>query len=417
MRGSGVVGCTIVAGNYLSYAKVVSDGWREQHPGVPFVVLVIDDDETRSSDRIDESFATPAELDLTAGELRELYGIYSVAELNCALKPHFLKMLLKRGADVVIYLDSDTDVMGDLKAVASLAAAHDVALSPHLLTPIPFDGRLPNEIGMSTLGFYNSGFIAVGRGATDFLQWWSERVRWDCLFIESAGLHADQRWLDWVPLYFNHAVIRDPSVNAAHWNLHERELAINGDGFTIEGERLRSFHFAGFDPTDPSRISQYPWLTRFRYSPDAPAIHALGQQYAKKLIDAGYLDSRSTPYRYARSASGLPLGRWERLVYREALLSGSLRNGASIPSPFDDRRSDEFAALLADPGSTARLSEAAILRVEQRRIIDSGGWDLRRLKLEVRYRIRRRRGLAPPHRDPDPVTSDLTRLEYASKPK
>jgi hypothetical protein len=287
-----------------------------------------------------------------------------------------------------------------------------------MMAPSPYDGRLPNEIGMGIFGLYNSGFIAVGRGGADFLQWWSERVRWDCLFVETAGLHADQRWLDWVPLYFDHAVIRDPGVNAAHWNLHERELAVAGDRFTINGGPLRTFHFAGFDPTDSSRITQYPWLSQFRYSPDDPAITSLSEQYGTKLIDAGYLQTRSASYRYANTASGLKLGKWERLVYREALLCGSLRSGASIPSPFDEHRSQEFDALLADPRATIRFSESALLRIEQARIIvGEGGWDRRRLKLEFGYRLRRRRGLAPRHRDWFPATGDLTRVEYTSNAK
>ena len=410
---TGVIGCTVVARNYLSYARVVSDGWRRHHPDNPFVVLVIDDEESRLGAYPGETFVRTEDLDLGAAEVEQMRGIYSVAELTCALKPHLLTLLLARGADAVVYLDSDTDVHGDLSAVAALAVAHGAALSPNLLSPIPFDGHLPNEIGMSTLGLYNSGFIAVGRGGTAFLRWWAERVRWDCLFAEAAGLHADQRWLDWVPLYFEHAVIRDPAVNAAHWNLHERTLTIGDGGFTIDGKPLRSFHFAGFDPTAPDRVTRYPWLARFRYSPDTHPIRALSQQYAAKLIDAGYLQTRAIPYPYAHTASGRPLGSWERRVYREALLCGSLRSGAEIPSPFDAERSDEFAALLAAPRSTARLSEAALLRIEQSRIIDGGaGWDRRRLSLEVRYRINRRRGLVPRHRDPFPATSDLTLAEY-----
>ena len=71
-------------------------------------------------------------------------------------------------------------------------------------------------------GVFNSGFVAVGQSGRPFLDWWASRLRRDCLFCEPMGVHADQRWLDFVPSYFDHHVLRDPGINVAQWNLHER---------------------------------------------------------------------------------------------------------------------------------------------------------------------------------------------------
>lgn len=388
-----MIGCTIVARNYLPYARVVAAGWREAHPQSPFCVLVLDGD--RGSQASEPFRITlPEDLGMSPRGLARMRGMYGVAEINSALKPHLLRALLDQGADAVIYLDSDTDVHGALDDVADLVRRSGVALTPNVLEPLALDGMSPSELELERVGLYNSGSIAVGQSDRAFLEWWSSRTRRDCLFAEDEGLHADQRWLDWVPVYFPHGVQRDPTLNVAHWNLHERRIGREGTTFLVGDRPLRTFHFAGYDPERPAQVTKYRWGGPLRglREPNA-ALADLCVAYGAKLMAAGYSEARSTPYRWGHTAAGTPLGWRERTIYRELVLAAE-EQGHDIADPFDVRRSREFERMLHDPRSSGLLSPSALERIGGRR-----PWS----HALVRHGLRQ---------IPGPQAGDRTRAEY-----
>jgi hypothetical protein len=407
-----MAGCTIVARNYLPYARVLEDGWRRHHDGVPLRVLVIDEDEGTAW-RQGLEVVSPADLGLSPDEISRMRGIYDVAEITTALKPHLLRHLLDEGFEVAVFLDSDTDVHASVRHVGAPAERHGVVLSTHLLRPPPRDGLSPSEQEQGRYGVFNSGFMAVGRSGRAFLDWWTTLLRRDCLFCDPAGMHADQRWLDFVPSYFDHHVLRDPGVNVAQWNAHERRIRWDGESFGVDGGPLRTFHFAGFDPASPDRPSTYGWLTPLRLDMSAePGLLRLCREYADRLLAAGYEESRAIPYRFATTAGGRFLGPWERWAYRELLLAAEGNGGADLPSPFDPGRSAEFERMLDQPWTTGLLSDAAASRLRDARDATPVDWHgmphpvvaARRLA----RRLRRRRTPWTPH----PLPSDRTLLEY-----
>jgi hypothetical protein len=275
------------------------------------------------------------------------------------------------------------DLLGPVHDVAELARVAGVVLSPHLLGPPPRDAYL-TEIDYARYGQYNSGLIAVGRSSSAFLRWWERRTRWDCLFDEPGGLHADQRWLDCVPVYFEHTVSRDAGLNVAAWNLHERPLALDGGRPTAAGAPLRAFHFSGFDPHRPGRVSAHGPTA---YDDD-PVLLDLRRRYAERLLSAGYDAHRAIPYRYGRTAAGRCLGRWERAVYRQALLAVD-GHGGFVPDPFDASCSEDFERMLAQPRSLGVFTEAQLGALENARVRGrGGGWDRRRIATAIDLRVR-----------------------------
>lgn len=382
VSGPGLVGCTIVARNYLPYAQVLSASWLEHHDGVPFVVLVIDGEERLSGHEL-VRLVRPEDLGIAAVDLAQMRGIYDVAEMTTALKPRLVRHLLEEGAAAVVYLDSDIDLLAPVDDLGELARASGVALSPHLFDPPP-SGAYLTEIDYALYGQYNSGLIAVGASARAFLDWWEARTRWDCLFDEARGLHADQRWLDCVPVYFEHAVIRDAGLNVAAWNLHERLPALDDGRPTVAGVPLRAFHFSGFDPHRSERISAHAPSV----CDDDPVLLAVRRRYAERLLAAGYDEHRAIPYRYGQTAAGGRLGRWERAVYRQALLAVD-GHGGFVPDPFDVSSVDEFERMLAQPRSLGVFTEAQLGALENARVrVRGGGWDRRRLLTAIDLRLR-----------------------------
>src|SRR4030095_5798611 len=162
--------CTIVACNYLPYARVLAGSFLAHHPGSRFIVLIIDD-ERRELETDAEPFGCVrlGDVGFSADEIGRLAGIYDVTELATAVKPQLLAHLLT-DSDHVVYLDPDIKIFDSLDEVARLAVDHDIVLTPHTTVPFPRDGRRVDSRHILTAGVYNLGFIGVGRGARPFLQ-------------------------------------------------------------------------------------------------------------------------------------------------------------------------------------------------------------------------------------------------------
>lgn len=350
-RRLAMAGCTTVARNYLGYARVLAESWARVHGGAPFTVLVLDGSDP------DLDVISPEELGLDPVELELQRAMYDPLELATALKPHLLARLLDRGADAVVFLDPDTDVYAPLCDVGRAAAEHGVALSPHVLSPVPADGCSPSQLEIERTGVFNSGLLAVGRGARPFLDWWAVHLARNCLVDEPRGLFVDQRILDWVPACFPHVILRDPSLNVAFWNLHERPLTMSGAGYEVNSGPLRHFHFSGFDPARPWILTKYepvyghPLRVRME---GMPHLQRLCAEYAARVRAAGHSAAREVPYAYARTAAGGCLGNRERTVFREAVLHAERTETPAPPSPFDPEQTESFAALIdrAGEGST-----------------------------------------------------------------
>lgn len=342
-----IVGATTATTTHLAGAQVVAASWRRLHPGAPFYVLRADAD--RATHGEPEPFVLfPQDLGLDAAELAIRRAIYSPFEYTTSLKPVLLRTLLDRGADAVVFTDCDTDLYAPLDELAALAAARGVALTPHVLRPLPADGCSPDELDLLQLGVYNTGLLAVGPSGAGFLDWWTGRLRRDCLDAAGEGFFVEQRWADLIPSYFDCALVRDPSVNVAFWNLHERALTFDGGRHLVDGRPLRHFHFSGFDPERPDVLGHaMARPPRVRRS-DEPALGRLLDDYARALLGAGHRERRSGGYPFATDAAGRLLGVRERRLLREEVLRFEAGIGPPPPDPFDSAQSTAFARLVAD---------------------------------------------------------------------
>ena len=90
--------CTIVARNYLAYARVLAASFLAHHPGGQFRVLLIDDEDgSAGSQAADLHCQRLRDIGLSARDVVQLAAIYDVTELATAVKPQFLRFLLDSG--------------------------------------------------------------------------------------------------------------------------------------------------------------------------------------------------------------------------------------------------------------------------------------------------------------------------------
>jgi len=137
---------------------------------------------------------------------------------------------------------------------------------------------------MMRFGSFNLGFFAVSREleAKKFLSWWSERCINLGFFESQFGLSVDQKWVSIAPCFFpSLKILFNPGYNMAFWNLHERSLSKDGQGYLVNGEsRLIFFHFSSFDAKNPLMIStrKHKWIDSGRDD-----MNDICKDYAKRL--------------------------------------------------------------------------------------------------------------------------------------
>lgn len=329
---------TIVASNYFEMARLLGDSFLDHHPGSTFVILVVDDLDLPSEASGIETMRL-ADLDYADADLDRMKTIYDVMELSTAVKPNFLRRLLVDD-DVAVYLDPDIYVYAAFDDVVSSAPTSGIVLTPHVLEPLPRDGLAVSERSLMQSGIFNLGFIAVGRRADDFLRWWEERLLVDAVSDVEVGLFTDQRWIDFVPALFDHEICRDPGMNIAWWNIHERELVRTDRGIEANGRPVRFIHFSGYDTGSPDVLTKHAVPAPRTEHAEGSVIRELAEAYGSALRARGHDRARRIPYQWNAADDGLslttPIRRTVRLGYLRGERAGcdAATVDDSVPSAF-----------------------------------------------------------------------------------
>ncbi len=331
--------CTIVAKNYLPFARVLARSFLDHHPDGRFFVLLID----RGEDLID-----PEHEIFTLIEVEELDSVpdldaflfkYTILESSTAIKPYFMEHLFRRfELSNLCYIDPDILVLRPLVDVAQRLDADgddptSIVLTPHLNTPMPDDDAHPSELTILQAGSYNLGFLGLRwtEVSERLLTWWQERLYDQCLVRIDEGLFVDQKWMDIVPgIFEDFHVLLHPGYNVAYWNLHGRDLTHDpaGDGYLANGRPLIFFHFSGIDPHHLDLVSKYQ--NRFTFA-ELGLARDLYHHYRELILAAGFDECRHWPYAYGSFKSGVAIPDGARELY----LSLELSRRGRLGNPFD----------------------------------------------------------------------------------
>jgi hypothetical protein len=342
---------TIAARNYLPQLRVLMASIARHQPDC-LAVLVLVDGLADGTERLPGTGLGPVLVigadELGVPTLGDMRLRYSILELCTALKPHAMRMLLEQGGRgrQVVYLDPDIELYAPLSAVFSaLQAGASVAVTPHVLRPI-CGGQQPADHDILKSGVFNLGFIAMRdcAEALAFLHWWGAQLLNQCLVAFEQNLFTDQRWCDLLPCFVEHlAVLRDPGLNVAYWNLAQRTPP--GESTPQpENTALTFFHFSGFDPRHPERCSRHlAGLDEDRLRPWLPLLRG----YADRLLAAGWQALPGSGANLERLPNEQPLPELLRAHYRRLW-----------PQPAQGPREALLHPLLADaltPESTTGL--------------------------------------------------------------
>ncbi len=245
---------------------------------------------------------------------------YDPVEFAAALKPFaFLHLLRTRSCTHCVYLDPDVELFSPLPAVMeALAADAPFVLTPHVLAPAE-DADGPGDVTFMRDGAFNLGFLGVSAtpAALDLLAWWSRWTRRNGVNDRPIGLYLDQRFIDLVPGFASGVrILHDPTLNVAHWNLSQRAFVPDAPGGPrVDGRALGFFHYSGFDPADPGRLSTEGEGWRDRALPEAWCRFLAS--YAARLQAAGHGTVPGGLYAFGRFASGVPIPGIARRMFRD----------------------------------------------------------------------------------------------------
>ena len=251
--------CTIIAKNYLSYARVLAKSFLKHHPNSKFFVLVLDDFNNYFNPE-EEVFDTINASDLNINNFDSFCFKYNITELCTAVKPYFLEYLFNNyDFQKLIYLDPDILVMNNLNNLYELLNKNSIILTPHITSPYNDDFD-PNENLFLNTGVYNLGFVGISNTieTNNFLKWWQNKLYSDCRISFREGLFVDQKWMEFVPCFFNKfKIVKDPEYNVAYWNLHERKIKLQNGTYLVNNKPIGFFHFSGFTFDNIDDLSIY----------------------------------------------------------------------------------------------------------------------------------------------------------------
>ncbi|BBI36075.1 glycosyltransferase family protein [Cohnella abietis] len=308
--------CTIVAKNYLAFARTLVQSFLNHHPTGKAYVLLADESEGFLNTH-EETFEWVHLKDIGLPEWPIMRFQYNITEFSTAVKPFFLDYLLRvRGLESIVYFDPDILITHRMDDFYRKLPQFGIVLTPHILTPLPDDHKKPEEVDLLQSGVYNLGFIALSRKdeTMRMLQWWKERLLHHCIMEPSKGYHVDQRWMDMAPALFEGVHIhKDPTYNVAYWNLHERPVVNRNGLYEINGKPLTFYHFSGL-VADLSKVSQHQ--TRFEWA-HMPDLLGLFREYVRKLLLNGYAETAHWRYAYNYFDNGVAIPAFARIVYRK----------------------------------------------------------------------------------------------------
>lgn len=332
--------CTILARNYLPKALALSESLREHGSEFPLTIFLIDATDDSDLPEIDGvRWMHPGNLGLPSRSVLELAMSYDLVEFATAVKPLVLQSLL-REHEKVAYLDPDTYLTSPMDELSpALDAGSGIVLTPHFLEPTTQGGEF-SEGHLLHVGVYNLGFCAVSRKAGNFLNWWWDHLRTECLHDPIAGLFVDQKWMDVGSVLFDATSLRHRGYNVGVANLHERTVARDADGYYItqSGDRLRLFHFHAFDPDRPEELSTRGDESTAHLRAGNEALDTLCKEYAATVIDKRTMLGPQPDYIYNVDTTGRKITRRMRHAYRASVQA----DPGSVPSPFVPAEAAEY---------------------------------------------------------------------------
>src|ERR1035441_686018 len=143
--------CTIIAKNYLPFARVLMSSLRALSPDILRIVILVDHPDSFFSPG-NEDFDVILSEALPIPDSRWFHFKYTILELSTAVKPFALEYILDHySVDQVLYFDPDIAVYSDVAVLEAALSDSSIILTPHLTSPL-MDQHRPSDLDILRSG-------------------------------------------------------------------------------------------------------------------------------------------------------------------------------------------------------------------------------------------------------------------------
>lgn len=281
------VAFTICSNNYLAYAATLRKSMKQYMPQLPFYIFLCD--EKHVSVKYETIADEVIELRSIEPEFNLLVSKYNIVESNTCIKPRVFEYLFtERDIDEAIFFDPDIKIFAPFHFLFDELQQNNILLTPHICSPIPFDGKTPLENSFLNFGIYNLGFLAAKNSdeTKSFLDWWKMHTYFRGNIDVYNGVFVDQLPINLAPVFFKGVkILCNKGLNMAPWNLHERKLLKEKENYVVDkSEPLIFYHFSSFKTNNIELpLSQYD---RYRLD-ERSLLKEIYLEYRDDLINNG----------------------------------------------------------------------------------------------------------------------------------
>lgn len=211
-----------------------------------------------------------------------------------ASRPGFIRYLLTDCKYYqVLHIGSDVMFYSNADYVFEVYKESDTAACPHSCEPYPEDGKHPHDLQVHLTGQLNSDFVLYNHyeATLKFLNFQIKKHQHTFGNAIDKGHFYDQVWLSFLPYYTKCSIIKDPRLNVAYYNLHERRIIKADANYWVQVNDMQNvmyqlvcFQFTGYNPAFPANLSKYNGRPEI-VNPD---VVKLCLEYTQKLEEAGW---------------------------------------------------------------------------------------------------------------------------------
>lgn len=193
---------------------------------------------------------------------------YTKLERICSLRARAVLDAFEMGYDKIVFLGAKVQFFSYPGEMIELLNDYKAVVTPHILEPLPEDGKFPSNATVSFTGHISTDVVAFKKDPEiiKFLQWQDEIMKTKCKTTQHTYL--DQSWLNFLPFFVDNVkILRDPAYNVAYWNYKQRDL-----------KNMVCFQYSGLDLNNPENISTH----QNRYKTEGDFLEFL-KDYARKV--------------------------------------------------------------------------------------------------------------------------------------
>ena len=185
-------------------------------------------------------------------DLSQRLAFYLNVEMATSVRPQCFQYLFTKSYDRAFYLDPDLYVFRRMTEIDVLLESDiNGVVTPHALKSVTAENRVGGDNVFLQCGIFNLGFLALKKSTetSRMLAWWAEKLKWQCLVDWPNGYFVDQKWLEFLPVYFDKFhILKLPTYNLAPWNSeHYRILTGSDEMFFIDDydNPVAFIHYSG----------------------------------------------------------------------------------------------------------------------------------------------------------------------------